>query len=384
MERDRTFKRVLSDSDTDSENRCLSGLPKSRTNRRAKKSSRQIDNQNDNQHKLIDDAIDAVVSQCVADDPQEQSDLCKSIELSTEVSKLQCEISQLNHTVIEQSRTIDRLSKQLHFVLSYLEIVDNTGTTDSSQIVSVSTQSAVVVDPDPVTAKQSSDNHNSTILPTKTTYSSIIRSTKDSTKYPMTTARSAAVAAIYIEQNTKKRRASSLVVSGLPIDTQQKDVNIFSQLCSTEFDIRPDIVTTRRLGKPAAGKIQPLLVALRSTDEAKLLIELARQLRHSTNTYVRDNVYINANLTRAEAEAAYLLRVQRRQSALRKRSSANVDDGAIDPRIDAATSTHSIPLTAHPSSALQTDNVYTSGSTSTLLTASAAAFVPSTSTSQCE
>jgi hypothetical protein len=33
---------------------------------------------------------------------------------------------------------------------------------------------------------------------------------------------------------------------------------------------------------------------------------------------VRDNVYFNRNLTKAEAEAAYRVRVQRRQAALRR------------------------------------------------------------------
>lgn len=41
----------------------------------------------------------------------------------------------------------------------------------------------------------------------------------------------------------------------------------------------------------------------------------ARQPRQSSNTRVREHVYANPNLTRAEAEAAYHARQQRRQLA---------------------------------------------------------------------
>ena len=60
------------------------------------------------------------------------------------------------------------------------------------------------------------------------------------------------------------------------------------------------------------------MIVTRKTDQAQHLIAAAKQLRNSSKPTVRDNVYINRNLTRAEAEAAYRVRVQRRQAAMRR------------------------------------------------------------------
>jgi len=47
-------------------------------------------------------------------------------------------------------------------------------------------------------------------------------------------------------------------------------------------------------------------------------ISSARQLRQSIASLVRDNVYINPNLTKAEASAAYELRCRHREAANRR------------------------------------------------------------------
>ena len=54
------------------------------------------------------------------------------------------------------------------------------------------------------------------------------------------------------------------------------------------------------------------LVALHSEESAKELLRVARQLRKSTDNYIRDNIFINADLTRAEAQFAYEQRIARR------------------------------------------------------------------------
>ena len=60
------------------------------------------------------------------------------------------------------------------------------------------------------------------------------------------------------------------------------------------------------------GKIQPLLVHLKQTDQAKQLVTDAKRLRQSSDPETREKVFINPYLTRAEAAAAYQVRVQRR------------------------------------------------------------------------
>ena len=120
------------------------------------------------------------------------------------------------------------------------------------------------------------------------------------------------------DQQTKKRRESSLIVSGLQPTPSRPDKSLFTDLCSAEFNIQPDIVSLKRIGHPRPDKIQPLLVTLRKVDQAQRLTSDARQLRKSTNAAVRNNIFINPNLTRAEAEAAYQARMHRRQAAQKR------------------------------------------------------------------
>lgn len=134
-------------------------------------------------------------------------------------------------------------------------------------------------------------------------------------RQPITTLQQSLIAAVYVDQSEQKRRESSLIVSGLQENEAQTDKLIFANLCNEEFNVQPDIVTTKRLGRAQPTKIRPLLVVTRKTDQAQHLIAAAKQLRKSLNPTVRDNVYINRNLTKAEAEAAYCVRVQRRQAA---------------------------------------------------------------------
>ena len=90
------------------------------------------------------------------------------------------------------------------------------------------------------------------------------------------------------------------------------DAMQFSELCSSEFNIVPTIRSTFRLGHIIEGRIQPLLVTLGSSAEVDDLIRRASQLRFSRSPQVRDRIFLNKHMTRAEALAAYNARVLRR------------------------------------------------------------------------
>jgi hypothetical protein len=122
---------------------------------------------------------------------------------------------------------------------------------------------------------------------------------------PTQTLQQSLLTAVYMDQSSQKRRSSSLIVSGLQQTNSQSDRSLFNQLVLNEFGVQPDITYIKRLGPPLPGKTRPLLVALKSVDQAKHIISSARQLRQSDNPQVRDSVYINPNLTKAEAAAAY-------------------------------------------------------------------------------
>ena len=77
----------------------------------------------------------------------------------------------------------------------------------------------------------------------------------------------------------------------------------------------PQIVKCRRLGLPHDGRVQPLLVVLETVSDSEFLIKNARCLRRSTDPVIRNSVYINPDLTKAEALTAYHRRCRRRELA---------------------------------------------------------------------
>jgi len=121
------------------------------------------------------------------------------------------------------------------------------------------------------------------------------------------------VSAVYVDLEQRKKRANNVVTSGLTIDENYDDKAVVTGIIYKEFGRQVTVKHCRRLGRKIDGKTQNLLVSLSSTDEASYLISNARQLRRSSNEFVRKNIYINADLTPAEAKASYELRCARRQ-----------------------------------------------------------------------
>lgn len=119
-----------------------------------------------------------------------------------------------------------------------------------------------------------------------------------------------------------------MIVSGLAPSSTTTDAVLFTNLCTTELNVRPEVVSTKRLGRLQTDRGQPLLVHLKSVDQTKDIINSARLLRHSPDPTIRERVYINPNLTKAEAAAAYQMRLQRRQAQQRRRDGG---DQALPP-----------------------------------------------------
>ena len=124
--------------------------------------------------------------------------------------------------------------------------------------------------------------------------------------------KTAILSAVHTEMMTRDKRALNIVVSGMKTSNLASDAIQFSELCSSEFNIVPTIRSTFRLGRIIEGRIQPLLVTLGSSAEVDDLIRRASQLRFSRSPQVRDRIFLNKHMTRAEALAAYNARVLRR------------------------------------------------------------------------
>ena len=134
-----------------------------------------------------------------------------------------------------------------------------------------------------------------------------------------------AITAVYVDIARKSKRESNIIVSWLRQCSAETDIQVVLNLRSAELGTQPDTVHVERLGRIVTRKTQPLLVVLRDDKEAKNLIRNAQDLRHSTNSEVKNNVYINPTLTAAESAAAYQLRAQRRMSAQHRRDNGGGD-----------------------------------------------------------
>jgi len=132
------------------------------------------------------------------------------------------------------------------------------------------------------------------------------------------------LAAVHSELTEKERRKRNVVVSGLMESEGTDDVDSFCKLCETCLPIKPSAIRERchRLGKKVPGKVRPLLVTLSNEKNASELFQCARLLRRSPDAA---GIYINTDLTPAEALAAYQARERRRA----RRSAAATDLSVI-------------------------------------------------------
>lgn len=121
------------------------------------------------------------------------------------------------------------------------------------------------------------------------------------------------LASMYIDMDLKQRRANNIIISGLPHKSPRDDLHAVTRLLTDEFDLRHEpAVSCRRVGRHVDGRIQPLLVTMESRQDADYVISSAKLLRRSRDPSVREHVFISADLTPAEARAAYEVRCRRR------------------------------------------------------------------------
>jgi hypothetical protein len=229
------------------------------------------------------------------------------------------DVTALHQIIKVQQNEIVKLKHQLNYVLSFLGIADSIE--DAGHDAAL-TPPEIAPETEPTPGAHHSPAHgdnNEQGLWSKVTSKRQHRS--DSFQQSV-------VAAVYVDQSLQKQRESSLIVTGLQPVAGTSGNDLFLSLCLAEFNTRPEIVTTRRLGHSKPSKSQPLLVYLKQTEQAQYFINHAKSLRHSSNVAVRDKVFINRNMTRAEAVAAYQIRLQRRQAQERRQQSPNTESSS--------------------------------------------------------
>jgi len=104
-----------------------------------------------------------------------------------------------------------------------------------------------------------------------------------------------------------KEKQMQEVVTGTLLFMAYKTVLVIvtRNMSKTELNLKPVVNTCKRLGKIMPGKVRPVLVTVRSAQQASAVISSARSLRKSDNSYVKEHVHINPDLTKAQAAAAY-------------------------------------------------------------------------------
>ena len=203
-----------------------------------------------------------------------------------------------------QRELISKLQQQLCFVLSLLGVAEQA---DQRTVNPQTEQSGN----DLVCKIQAVSQPNG-----QPSWADVVTNSSQKPPQQATNFKQSIIAAVYADQLEQKRRESTLIVSGIQESQTQNDKALFINLCRDELNLQVDVITTKRLGRPLPNKVRPLLVVTRKADEAQHLIAAAKQLRKSRNPSVRTNIYFNRNMTKAEAEASYHARVQRRQAAL--------------------------------------------------------------------
>jgi hypothetical protein len=241
--------------------------------------------------------------------------------LQWDCSHLARRVEQLASIVAQQKEVISTLSSQLNFVLSFLDIQrgdafqlqPSVGASPSDEATNAATASNDCT-------KSATDIENvaphavTEMLhhPVAASFADVV---KRSVSREIADSRSGCdfATAMYLEQANKARRANSFLVSGLPVSESPDNV-LVENLCQEEFRLSVKILSCKRIGRQYQDKPRSLLVYVQSCEQAQAVISSAKLLRKSSKATVRTCIFINPNLTKAEAKAQYELRQRRRRT----------------------------------------------------------------------
>lgn len=218
-----------------------------------------------------------------------QADCCRNCERNESIiESLKCELNQLKESVKSLTSQVEMLTSSLGLKSADMTTSSQTQLSQSSVLNNTTAAAAAVKSYASVAANPS-------------------RSIRD--------VQLSIVSAVYKDKEDKKKRANNIVVSGLTIDEQFDSKAVVAGMILQEFGREVTVKSCRRLGVPVSGKPPNILVTLSSAEDASHLVSNAKILRHSGSELVRSKVFVNADLTPAEAKAAYELRCARRQRA---------------------------------------------------------------------
>jgi len=243
-------------------------------------------------------------------------------------------IASLKLEVKELNEKVKTLTMQVETLTAALGLASNCTPTSTSTLTQSSSSQACA----------NADTSNITSEPTRS-YAAVIGNSSGVQQVHQQIHRNM-VSAVYIDLEEKKKRANNVVICGLTDDQSFDDKAVITGMILQEFGRQITVKSTRRLGKKIDGKTQNVLAVLSSTDDVSYLVSNARLLRQSRNDFVRNNIYINADLTPAEAKASYELRCARRRRIPASQTGGRSSAAAVQ-----STETSAMPVTLQLSAA---------------------------------
>lgn len=247
-------------------------------------------------HSVMDSIISSVANPV---NPVGSDQCCSNSTIESEVvNKCKCDV--MKAEISNLNAIIAQLSVKVDFLMSYFGLKDDENT--AASFSSNPTQLAPTDYSTDITA-------SSVIQTSKLSYATVCKSKPAAQLSGQL--RQAVMSAVYNDLHSKSTRANNIIISGLPKHDSRKDEDMVCDLIENEFrNLQPVIKLCRRLGKVVNNKTQNLLVTLESVEHVRIILSNAKQLRSSNNNFVRDNMFINADLTKAEATVAYEERCQ--------------------------------------------------------------------------
>ena len=263
-------------------------------------------------------------------------------------------VSGLKKEIVQLRGTVQQLQAKVDFLLSFVGIAESTATSSSITSASLAAvpQSGFTADANVDTPSTSTGHpsveHERTgnqlidndfpVLghPPATSQSAMnyVGAARQTTnlRTVQNNFRDAVVAAVYVDRRRSEQRANSFIVTGISESLSHSDENTVFELCASELGIEVEIIACKRLGRVQSERRRPILVVCKSANCVADVLACAKLLRNSADPEIKRMVFINPNLTKAEAIAAYELRCQRRLLAQRRASQRHdiVDNRDVD------------------------------------------------------
>jgi len=177
------------------------------------------------------------------------------------------EVMHLKAEIINLKQTVNQLSNQLEFVLSYLGLVNGGAAGAGGNGLLNSAQFPPLSGSGPLTVSASAASVVYTATSTATVHH--FPAASANTHQGARSFHDAAAAAAYADKAENDRPATSFINRGMSTSNSSSDRDLVARLCTEEFGQCPDIALTKRLGRQLPDKVQPLLVYLKRTDQAK-------------------------------------------------------------------------------------------------------------------